>query len=301
MNGAGLIQAFAGILAFALSAIDVPGYAGWRWIFIVEGLMTVVAVVGAFIVLDEYPQTSRFLTPRQREVAVNLIAKEREENEDETVTLKVMARALKDWKLWVPSAIYMLSTVTVYGASYFGPLILHAQMGFSGAQSQALFTPPSVFSFFLGIFMGWMSDKYRMRSPFLAFFSILTILGSTLLRWGPNTGSQYLGLFFTVSGAAGSCFIVVSWGQNNSPTRSKRGVLSGLTVTGGAIGGIIGSTVFRSQDAPSYTPGIITVLISGFLNLCLTGMFAAYLHRQNKHHRESGRISEGQENFEYTL
>lgn len=63
--------AFSGILAFAIAKMDgVGGYEGWRWIFILEGLLTVVVAFISFWVLPDYPDTAKFLTPREREFVI---------------------------------------------------------------------------------------------------------------------------------------------------------------------------------------------------------------------------------------
>ena len=216
------------------------------------------------------------------------------------MTIKAVLLTLRDWKLWVFGTMYMFSTLTSYSFSYFAPLILNAQMGFSGANSQALSTPPYVWAFLLAMTVGHFSDHYKSRSPFLVFCSLNVVLGLCLTRWGPNTGSQYLGLFFIIGGAQGTGPTVISFAQNNAPTRIKRSVSSGLQLSFGALGGIIGSTVFRSQDAPSYTPGIIVVLCGVVAIACLSIFMGVYLTQQNKLRKETGVVLEGQRDFEYT-
>ncbi|KAK6385549.1 hypothetical protein LTS17_001117 [Exophiala oligosperma] len=299
--GATFIQSLAGILAYAFSRVHAGGYAGWRWIFILESILTVVVVGILSLVLDEYPNKSRMLNDEQRRVIMALIAKDRAENEEEKVTAKAMLVCLLDWKVWAYGAMYMFSTVTTNSTSYFAPLILNQRMGFSGALSQVLTTPPYLWAFILDTTLGWFSDHYRLRSPFICFFSINTIIGVTLLRWGPQTASQYLGIFLTVGGAFGNITTSVSMGQNNTPTRIKRNVVSGVQMSLGAIGGIIGSTVFRSQDAPTYTPGISTVIGCTFAIALLGLLLAADYRRLNKAHREQGRVLEGEPSFMYTL
>ena len=299
--GASVISSLAGILAYAFSRINAAGYAGWRWIFILEGIITVVIVVGCFFALDEYPQKSRFLNKEQREVAVDQINSDRAEHDEEKMSFKLVLSALSDWTLWVFSLMYMCCTTTTYSFAYFTPLILNGQMGFSGALSQVLTTPPYFWAFGIAMTMGWLSDKKRLRSPFIVFFCLNVLLGVTLTRWGPNTGSQYLGLFFTLAGAQGNVATTISFGQNNAPTRIKRSISSGLQLSFGAIGGIIGSTVFRSQDAPNYTPGVISVMcLTVFLGLMAVTL-AFHFHRQNKAHRKQGKILEGEPTWTYTL
>jgi sugar phosphate permease len=252
-------------------------------------------------VLDEYPEKSKFLTAEQRDIATRLIALDREEHSEDKITTKMVIHTLGDWKIWAFAVMYMLCVVTTYGISYFMPLILNGKMGYSGALSQVLSTPPYFYAFILAAILSGLSDHVRLRTPFIIFFSLNVVLGIILVRWGPNTGSQYLGLFLTLGGALINGPMIIIFGQNNAPTRTKRSVSSGLQLTLGAIGGIMGSTVFRSQDAPTYTPGVIAVLCCTGGIITLSALLAWHLHRQNQLRKETGCALEGQEGFLYTL
>lgn len=298
--GASLMSALAGVLAWAFSRINAPGYNGWRFIFILEGGITILSALGAFLVLDEYPDKSRFLTKKQRETAVALISRDREENHDEKLTFSLILKTLCDWQIWIFGVLYMLSVTITYGLSYFIPLILNGRMGFSGALSQLLSTPPYFYGFLLSIVISTLSDRCQLRSPFIVFLQLNIILGITLTRWGPNTASRYLGLFFCLSGALVTGPMSIVFAQNNAPTRVKRSVSSGLQLSLGAIGGIIGSTVFRSQDAPTYTPGVIVVLCSCVVNMGICSFLYWYLQRLNKLQKDTGLVLEGQVGFRYT-
>jgi len=44
----------------------IGGKPGWAWIFILEGLLTVVVAVAAFFLLHDFPDTAEFLTVEER-------------------------------------------------------------------------------------------------------------------------------------------------------------------------------------------------------------------------------------------
>ena len=69
----------------------------------------------------------------------------------------------------------------------------------------------------------------------------------------------------------------------------------------GGIGGIIGSTVFRSQDAATgYKPGMYTCLIANALIIIITLMLEWKFKRANKRAANGGKVIEGLEGFRYT-
>lgn len=58
--------AFSGLLAAAISNMDgVGNLAGWRWIFILEGLFTVVVAVVSYWMIQDFPSNAKFLTEEE--------------------------------------------------------------------------------------------------------------------------------------------------------------------------------------------------------------------------------------------
>lgn len=66
-SSATIAGAFSGLLAAALAKMDgVGGRPGWAWIFILEGLFTVLCAIASFFILSDFPDTAKFLTDTER-------------------------------------------------------------------------------------------------------------------------------------------------------------------------------------------------------------------------------------------
>jgi MFS family permease len=73
-SAASLAGAFGGVLAFGIAHMKgVAGLSGWRWIFILEGILTVVLAVAAYGFITNYPETTRFLSEDEKSVLVKRI------------------------------------------------------------------------------------------------------------------------------------------------------------------------------------------------------------------------------------
>lgn len=74
-TAASLSGAFGGLLARGLSAIGPRGgLEGWRWIFIIEGLLTVVCGVIAYFLLATNLATAPYLTPEEQDFAIKRLS-----------------------------------------------------------------------------------------------------------------------------------------------------------------------------------------------------------------------------------
>jgi MFS family permease len=74
--------------------------AGWRWIYIIEGAITIVAALVAWFFLVDFPQKAKFLTDNERVRVVERLNKDRGDGEHDEITAQKILHHLSDWKLW---------------------------------------------------------------------------------------------------------------------------------------------------------------------------------------------------------
>ena len=100
---ASFLSSFSNILAYGLTQIaSNPELGGWKWIFIVEGAITVgLAILARFIIVD-FPESPRnkFLTPDEVRVVTNRLLAERGTAEGGKVTWRVIRETVLDWQVW---------------------------------------------------------------------------------------------------------------------------------------------------------------------------------------------------------
>lgn len=132
----------------------IAGYNGWRWIFIIEGILTCVIAAIGYVVLVPFPDQAKgmrgFLNDNEVDFAVARIQHDRADVEALPFKIGEYLRHALDLKIWGFASLFGLCTITSYAIAYFLPVILRLKMGFDLAESQCLVAPPYAAA---GIFM----------------------------------------------------------------------------------------------------------------------------------------------------
>lgn len=102
-SGATLLASFANVISYGLTQIaDDPERDGWKWIFIVQGAITIGIAIVCYIILPDLPDTKRnkFLTTEEREVVKARLTAERGDAEGGKITWQVVKDVFMMWHVW---------------------------------------------------------------------------------------------------------------------------------------------------------------------------------------------------------
>lgn len=298
---ASIIAGFAGVISYGFSKMEgLGGVRGWRWIFIMPGAITIACVVLVYFFVSEFPEKAKWLSPEELVLVKQRLREDRGEEFDDRTSLRESLAPLKDWRIWAMAMLYFYPAAGFYAMAFFTPTILKA-FGFSVALSQILQTPPYILGAICSVATGYFADKVRRRAPFMLGHALIVIIGFILMGWGPNTGGKLTGVFLSIAGVQSIIPTVLTFMPNNIASVKARKVGIALQIVMGAIGGLVGSLIFRAKDAPTYRPGMYTAF--GLMVLYIINVIAIteYFRRQNKKADEEGLTIDGVEGFRYTL
>ena len=106
-NSVTLAGAFGSLLASAIENMDgIQGHSGWRWIFILEGLLTmVVGILTAFLLID-FPEDAAWLTPEERQYMHARLLVDEEERPTRTSTASGLVLFFSDYKAYLGALLY---------------------------------------------------------------------------------------------------------------------------------------------------------------------------------------------------
>jgi MFS family permease len=199
-SAAALAGSFGGLLAAAIAKMDgIGGRPGWAWIFILEGLATV--IVGAFCwwMVFDWPDTARFLTEDERIRVQRRLIMDRQGRTAEDFDKRHIWAALKDWKTYGYAVIYMGCLMPLYAFSLFLPTILRG-MGHVGTKAQLLSVPPYACAALLTVIVGFVADRTKCRGYCNIATVLIGIIGFIMLLASANPQVQYGAVFLGAMG-----------------------------------------------------------------------------------------------------
>ncbi|KAL1747872.1 major facilitator superfamily domain-containing protein [Schizophyllum fasciatum] len=284
--------AFGGLLAAAISKMDgIGGKAGWAWIFILEGLATVLAGVLSFWIIQDFPDTAKFLSPAERAVVIRrLQADDQFSAAGEQLRMKYIWKSFADWKTWVGMIIYVGCDMPLYSFSVFLPTIIN-QIGYTATPANLLTVPVYVFACIVTCIVGFCADRYGHRGLFNIGFFILGAVGYIILIVSRSGALSYVGVYLAACGIYPNIPNTIAWMSNNVEGSYKRSVSLAMVIGFGNINGAVSSNVYREEDKPWYTLGHGLVLMYIAFGLIASTAYLFLAHRENQR-RERGERDE---------
>ncbi|KAF9220053.1 MFS general substrate transporter [Gyrodon lividus] len=248
-----LAGAFSGLLAFSIGFMSGDGgLEGWSWIFILEGLVTILVGLLAALVMVDYPATAKFLTAEERSFVIQKRARGAAQDDEHDAVQQVWA-AFTDWQVWALSIIQLSFATPMYGIAYFLPTLINS-FGYSTSISQLLTVPPYLLATVIILTFAYFSDKLRLRWPFVFAAQLLSLVGYIINISNTSPGVKYFGLYLCVLAATGGPG-AISWLANNLGGKYKRATGIALQIGMSNLGGAVASNIFRAQDQPRYLLG----------------------------------------------
>ncbi|MCJ1316459.1 hypothetical protein MMC15_001780 [Xylographa vitiligo] len=286
-SAASLAGAFGGILAYGIGFMKgVGGLDGWRWIFILEGILTALVSLAAYRFIANYPATASFLSDSERAYIYARLKNDSDATRDEAFAWRNVSQAFRDPKCWLYGLGFHTLSLPLYTLSLFLPTIIK-DLGYTAAQAQLLTVPPYACATCLTITVAVLSERYRLRAPFIMASACVAIIGYIILLSAPSAGASYFGTILAASGIYPATAIVLSWPANNVSGQTKRATANAMQISIGNLGAVLGTQLYRSDDGPRYFLGHGFALGYLMANVLVVGTLWAILRRENER-RERG-------------
>ncbi|RDW85517.1 hypothetical protein BP5796_03842 [Coleophoma crateriformis] len=256
LASATLAGAFGGALAFAIGHMDgTHGLSAWRWLFILEGIPSVLSSIAVYFFLPDYPETAQWLSEEEKALAIARLQNEGSHGHSKSLTWSEAKMTLIDWRLYMHYAVYFGISVPFSSLSLFTPSIT-AGLGFENLESQLMTVPPYAVAYVVTILVSWSADHFNARALHSAALSTIgacAFLASALL---PPTAymHRYGCLIVACSGAFACIPPLLGWLSSNLHTTGAVGLAIALNISFGAPGQITGVWIYTANEAKKGYP-----------------------------------------------
>ncbi|KAG1836974.1 MFS general substrate transporter [Suillus subalutaceus] len=299
-------NAFGALIASGILA-DMDGVrakAAWRWLFYIEGALTVFVAIMVVFILPDFPMTTKWLTDDERRLALKRMEEDAgvgDQTETENGGFGYgLFLAITDWKVWWFAILAVAQVVAMSFIVYFPTLT--TTLGYNPTASLLLVAPPWVYAVIFIFVWARHSDKTQERFFHMSISNLIGIIGSLISICTMNTAARYLSLFF-VAQSCSAHVLMITW-NNNTFARppSKRAVCVSLINAFQQLGNISGSYVWPSNWGPTYRYSYVIVIACNATVIMMTWILRQHLKTLNKKlEKEEQKQGIKEKGFRYVL
>ncbi|KAF6830696.1 nicotinic acid plasma membrane transporter [Colletotrichum plurivorum] len=293
-----LSGALGGLFAYGVQSMGRRhGLSAWRWLFIVEGVISLAVGFVCWVSLPATPETAWFLNPEEREVIARIRAREQPFKETAKFSWAQVVMAVTDPFVYLASAALFCSSIALFGFGTFLPTLLKG-LGYTSLEANYLSIPVYVLASISTAITTFVSDRLNRRAVCLVHSPLLVIAGYAVAVGTGNKAAGFFAMFLVGAGVYSFNTVLVTWVSNNIQPDYKRSVSIAMLISLANISGIVSSQIYPVYDAPRYIKGNAISLGGECIALLSIGLIYALLRRRTANKEKmlaEGRESNGRE------
>jgi len=234
--------------------------------------------------LPDLPSTAKFLTPRERLIAVNRVAANRQGVKNHHFSKHQAIQTFKDPKTYILFIMATGAQVPNSALTSFASIIV-GSFGFDTLGTQYMQIPGGAVQFLALIAGGFICTYWPRNSRCLTMIvaNCICILGAGLLvglprdnKWGRLVAlwlCYFQGLGFSMS---------LTMVSSNVAGYTKKQLTGAILFTGYCVGNIVGPQTFRDSESPTYHSAYIAMLVGYSVKLAMVVVLYIYMYSVNK-------------------
>ncbi|KAJ4395949.1 hypothetical protein N0V93_000165 [Gnomoniopsis smithogilvyi] len=286
-SGALISGAFSGLISAGIKS-NMDGYRGlraWKWLFIIEGVVTIAVAFGAYFVLPNFPRTTMWLSEEERQLAVWRL--EEDIGEDDWVDSKEQTfwhgakLAFVDIKTYV--LMVMLFCIVASGSvTNFFPTVV-ATLGYSDVITLLLTAPPYVLAVLVTYANALHADRTGERYLHIVLPLCCSVAAFILAVTTTSLAPRYVAMMLMVPSVYSGYVVALAWISNTMPRPpAKRAAGLAFINAVSNTSSIYASYMYPDSAAPSYTIAFTVNTITSFIAICAATVLRVMLVRLNK-------------------
>ncbi|KAG9249746.1 major facilitator superfamily domain-containing protein [Emericellopsis atlantica] len=279
--------AFAGFIAIGVFEMSgVAGLAGWRWLFIIQGIVTFVVSVVSVFVLPNEPHNTWWLKEDEKALAHSRIAEDTVQLRANTSTWTGLLETLKDKYLWILILMQHLHLAASNFKNFFPTIV--GTLGYSRNVTLALTCPPYLIAGALCIAWSYSSGRFNERVWHITIGKGVAVLGFVVACSTLNVGARYFAMCTFASGVYSCNSIILGWVSTTcGQTREKKAISMAVVNTLAVTGSIYTPYLWPEDDSPRYTIAMASSAAFSIAAAILAWVLKGMLIRANRRLRET--------------
>lgn len=278
----GIATMFGGLIGYAIGHIK-SGLPKWMYVFLIFGSASTVMGIVTLLFLPDLPSTAPFLSERERIVAVERVASNRQGVKNSHFKSYQAWQTFRDPKTWLLFIMATGAQIPNSALTSFSSIIIKS-FGVDTLGTQYLQIPGGAVQFLSLLAGGFICTHWpNSRCITMTVANLICIAGAAMLvalpasaKWGRLIGlwlCYFQGLGFSIS------LTIVS---SNIAGTTKKQLTSAALFTGYCVGNIIGPQTFRDSEKPGYKSAYIAMLVGYSVKLAAVLVLFAYMWSVNK-------------------
>jgi sugar phosphate permease len=238
------------------------GLAGWRWLFILEGIPAVILGVVTLVYLTDWPHQAAWLPDAERQWITAELEKEKRALQE--AHPYGIWQTLGQRRVVLLTVAYFFIVTSVYGFTFWLPTIVKNLSGFSNLSVSLLSALPYCVGLGAMLLVGWSSDQTGERRWHTALPMVVAGAGLALGVVSQNIPVTMIAMF-CVAAAGMYGYIPAFWSlPSGFLTGTVAAVSIGLINSIGNLGGFAGPYIvgYLNRIAHSFSAGVIFLSLS---------------------------------------
>ncbi|KAI9742612.1 MAG: hypothetical protein M1818_003753 [Claussenomyces sp. TS43310] len=277
------------------------GKAGWQWLFIMDGVISIPIAFAGFWLYPDFPETTRafYLNAEDR-----LLGVKRMNDIGRAPRLKlgwsIVRRVFTRWHVYALSVLYIIFINTGPSTSI-NPLSLWLKSkGYSVSQINIIPTGQSAVQLVSTVALSILSDLIRRRALVMSISTFFGLLTSILLAvWYLPSGVKWFA-FFATRIAVPYGPLSMSWANEicTGDAEERALVIGIMNAMGYAFNAWLPVLTYPAKDSPKFTKGFIFSSAAYAAQFGITGLVVWLQRREIRHKAKSQLFEEPERELE---
>ncbi|KAJ5997991.1 hypothetical protein N7499_005613 [Penicillium canescens] len=285
-SGSLLSGAFSGLIAAGITRNmdNVLGLRAWRWLFIIEGAITIVVAVAAVFVLPNFPRTTGWLTEEEKELAVWRLEEDIGEDDwvdsEQQTFLHGAKLAFADIKTWV-LMLMILCIVSSASVTNFFPTVVET-LNYGKIETLLLTAPPYCLAVFCAFANAWHADRTGERYFHVTLPLYLSVVAFIIAATTTGTAPRYVSMMLMVPSFYSGYVVALGWISNTlpRPAAKRAAALAAINCVSNASS-IYASYMYPNSDKPRFVPAMSVNCATAFIAIVAATVLRFMLVRLN--------------------